>query len=139
MTSFAVSNRFTALVCLLILLLTGCGKLPATVSGQVTLDGKPLSTGNIAFNPVKSGSVAIGSIDSQGSYRVSSGTESGLQPGDYVVTVVATEAIAPPMGNEAPKPPALLTPAKYQSPATSDLKVTITAGSNSYSPALKSN
>jgi hypothetical protein len=72
--------------------------------------------------------VAIGSIPSDGSYEIKTGTEAGLAPGDYVVTVTATDP--PPAGQEE-LPGTLLTPEQYGNVATSPLKFTVKEGSNS--------
>ena len=40
----------------------GCGKHAATVSGGVTLGGKPLSSGVVTFNPVTAGASAYAAI-----------------------------------------------------------------------------
>ena len=43
------------LPCMLLAALAGCGGKPATVSGVVTLDGKPLERGSVGFTPVAGG------------------------------------------------------------------------------------
>ena len=58
----------------------GCfGANAASVSGTVTLDGQPLTTGNVSFYPDGgSGAPAYGQIDSSGRYSLSTGTDAGL-------------------------------------------------------------
>jgi hypothetical protein len=118
----------------------GCeNRLGASVSGSVTLDGKPLTTGNVAFVDAGGGAVALGPIDSQGKYTVSTGTELGLAPGKYTVTVVATEEpVVPADPNIAPAAPKLISPAKYSDASTSDLQVDVRAGANDIPLVLKS-
>jgi hypothetical protein len=119
-------------ICLAVLLvgLAGCGG-PARVSGNVTLDGKPLTKGAITFAPTGDGPVATGSINSSGRYTLQVGTQSAIPPGTYTVTIVAVEPVPPTP--EHPEPlPKLLTPAKYNNPATSGLAAEVKRGSNSF-------
>ncbi len=69
---------------LLSLLLTGCEKKSATVSGKVLFDGKPLSQGHVSFridNTHESSSI----IDQDGSYQVK------CEPGNAKITVRVSE------------------------------------------------
>ncbi len=124
-----------------VLLLAGCGGgLPASVGGTVMLDGKPLTTGNVTFQSQESGITAYGQIQSSGRYTLQTGTDKGLPAGEYTVTVVATEplpAVTDP--KVAPAPPKLITPAKYNNPASSGLKFTVKTGSNDIDLSLNSN
>jgi hypothetical protein len=106
------------------------------VSGTVTYDGKPLSTGAVTFQPVASGPLAIGDIKSDGSYSLSTGDQAGLSAGEYQVTVVATGPM--PQATEAsPMPlPELLIPARYGDVNTSGLKYTVKPGENRVDIAL---
>lgn len=109
----------------------GCGRHPARLSGAVTLDGKPLTNGVIMLSPARTGPSAYGAIGSDGRYELKTGSEHGLEPGDYVVTVAANES-----GPEAPDPrsgaaPAirpLMTPQRYADVATSPLRITVKPG-----------
>jgi hypothetical protein len=66
------------------------------------------------------------------------GTEQGLDPGEYIVTVAATK-IDPPADPTAAAPlPVLLTPAKYNSHETTDLKAKVVGGANTFNFDLKS-
>ena len=127
---FAFRPPLSSLLSLLfsLLLLSGCGSpYDATVSGNVTLDGQPLTKGSVSFHPVADGPVANGTIAGDGSYTVTTGTDTGLPPGDYKVTVVATDP--PPPGDEE-TPGILLTPEKYNRVDTTPLQFTINAGGN---------
>jgi hypothetical protein len=120
-----------------LLLLAGCGSSAATVSGKVTLDGKPLTKGSIAFYGGGAAALATGSIDSSGNYTLLTGTERGLTPGSYQVTIVANDIIEPT--NElTPLMPKLITPAKYSNATTSGLTAEVKAGSNTYNFDLQS-
>ncbi len=108
----------------------GCSGQQSTVSGVVTLDGKPLDRGAVSFHAVGGGPTAVGQIDSSGHYALKVGEEHGLPLGEYVVTVVASEDPLPGDGFESPTPGDLITPARYGSTQTSDLKKTVASGDN---------
>jgi hypothetical protein len=118
----------------------GCGgKYDARVSGTVTLDGKELDTGTVAFNPTGSGPSAYGRIQSDGTYALKVGAEPTLPPGEYIATVAANQ---PPTPSKIPGAPPLpgppITPAKYRTKQTSDLKKTVEKGKNTIDLELKS-
>src|SRR5438270_13282201 len=96
--------------------LTGCAGDWGTAAGTVTHNGAPLKKGTVTFTP-KEGPTAYATI-ADGNFTVMTGSSVGLKPGDYVVTVV-DQTIPDPDANELAK---ILTPVKYASPATSDLK-----------------
>jgi hypothetical protein len=119
-----------------LLLLAGCGSShDASITGHVTLDGSPLTSGTVTFHPAAGGAIAYGQIDSQGNYAVKTGRESGLTPGSYVVTVVAT---GEPSKGMDESPGELLTPARYGSVEESDLKFEVKAGENTIDIPLTS-
>ena len=66
--------------------LSGCGtKRAASIHGQVTLDGQPITAGNIVFLPTDAaGSRAAAAIE-QGTYVIS--TSDKLLPGSYRVEI----------------------------------------------------
>jgi len=89
------------------LLLAGCG--PGNplgreaISGEVTLEGKPLATGNIEFTPLEPGGVSSGETISGGRYDVEA--MKGLPPGRYRVRIYSSEkSTAPPTPEEAALP-----------------------------------
>jgi len=105
------------------------------VSGTVTYQGKPLTSGTVTFLPVDSqkGRSGMGKIDSNGRYvAMTSETIQGLLPGDYVVTVSAFKA---PIADLSPAKSAaadnLAVPARYTNPTTSPLKLSLSAGERS--------
>lgn len=122
----------------------GCGgeSKPVTpglvsVTGTVTLNGKPLSGGNIMFAPTKSeikrspNSV----IDAEGKYDLAwSQDEMGALPGTYKVIVIYKEGV---VSEENPSPKSLI-PTKYGNVATTDLSAVVTAdGENNFPFDLK--
>ncbi|MBN2578924.1 MAG: hypothetical protein JXB10_08030 [Pirellulales bacterium] len=124
----------------LFILALGCGEsLESSITGTVTLDGKPLHIGTVTLYPVQSGPLAYGSIQSDGTYKIVTGGTKGLNSGEYKVGVLAIDT---PVGTHQGKgPPPLgkiLTPQRYRDPETSGLKITVTSGSNRYDIALHS-
>jgi|EndMetStandDraft_8_1072994.scaffolds.fasta_scaffold1016986_1 hypothetical protein len=125
---------------LLSLLSLGCsGPNAASVSGSVTLDGQPLTTGMVSFYPDGgNGAPASGSIDASGNYSLSTGTDVGLAPGKYVAIVVATKDPPQPYDKTGAEiPPIPITPGKYANTNTSDLHVEVKAGRNTIPLALQ--
>jgi hypothetical protein len=115
---------------LLVALAAGCGAHESSVSGSVTLSGKPLDTGTVTFHPVAGGAAAYARIGPDGRYVLKTGSKEGLAPGDYVVTVVATAPPAEPPPGSPPMPGKLLTPSQYGTVQGSPLRRTIRTGSN---------
>lgn len=98
-SSKAIWTMFLLSFSLLLLASTGCGdgkgvRIP--VSGNVTIDGKPVGFGRISFEPIDKPGKFIGgsSLGTDGSYQVTTFTAfDGLPPGKYQVTITATEAM----------------------------------------------
>ncbi len=118
---------------------SGCGGgHSSSATGVVTYDGKPLDHGSITLVPVNGGAGAAASIKPDGAFAIRSGSMEGLEPGDYIVTVQSRgDVIVSPRGGE-PMPGKLLTPQKYTSSKTSDLRATIKPGKNELNLELKS-
>jgi hypothetical protein len=113
-------------IAILSLLFTGCGGLPATVEGVVTLDGKPLPNGRIWFHPDSPGPMAYGVSLQDGSYRLKTGAkQNGLLPGRYRVTVYAMD-VADSRNADGTR----LTPAVYGEPSQTPLRAEVAKGSN---------
>jgi hypothetical protein len=99
------------------------------VRGHVFMDGTPLPDGAVAFyliNPdaKKPTKTADAMLEADGSFVLSSYTANdGAPVGEYVVTVSGSAA--------------QIVPAKYAKPETSDLRVTVKAGSNVFTMELK--
>lgn len=118
--------------------LAGCGggatdELPrVAVSGSVTLDGKPLTSGTIAFSPVPNqpNPVEVGAGISNGAYSISKAD--GPTPGSYRITIYGGSSVggtagdAPGMPPKATKDPV---PEKYN--ARSTLTADVKAGGSS--------
>lgn len=131
--------RLLSVPALAMTLLVGCGESQPTLTGVVTLDGVPLATGNISFLPTGEGAGASASIGPDGAYDVRTGSVRGLAPGDYVVTVSANGPPITKAGSDLPLPGKLLTPKKYSTSQTSDLRATVQPGDNELNFELTSN
>lgn len=124
------------------LLLAGCGERLASVGGKVTFDGQPLAGGPgvramIQFQPESGGAPAIGNLDADGNYELVRGSQAGLPPGPYLVTVTASKIIPGPTPYDpgSGKP---ITPRRYASAKESGLRADVQAGSNTFDFALES-
>lgn len=104
----------------------GCGGPPqATVSGTVTLDGKPVENGTISFYPTaNSGQTAGGGIEN-GQFTLTA------SPGEMTVLISANKVVGKQkMFKDGPETDKIieLIPDRYNK--TSELKVTLKPGVN---------
>jgi len=130
----------TSLTCLLSLsLAAGCGRtntgITGIVAGRVTVAGQPLTQGAVVFQEATSGVAINAALQSDGAYRVKTFQGDGLAPGDYKVTIKPQTSFTghPPVvvpANQEKKPAHSPIPTKYQSEATSGLRVTVKEGDN---------
>ncbi|WP_146594569.1 carboxypeptidase-like regulatory domain-containing protein [Novipirellula galeiformis] len=126
-------------------LLVGCGgdgdaRQAATISGQVLLDGAPLSVGSIQLTSPKTGESASANLDSDGRYSV---TFPKADVGaDYEVTLgppVEDDLDATALMENPPEKVRSLIPKKYTDRTTSGLKTTLeAAGENQFNVELLS-
>ncbi len=134
MKHWTADSRWTlvfGIVCWLIVSASGCGgQHDAAVSGVAYLDDQPLSNGMVTFHPTGGGAAAYGQIDASGRYELRTGDASGLKPGEYRVTVMATEPVVEAGPGQAPAIPRPITPDRYRDFATTDIVEEIAAGSN---------
>lgn len=146
-TMKSMEPKFKTIISLfVVLLMTGCGGSDApelgSVSGLVTLDGKPLADAQIRFQPT-SGRSSEAVTDENGNYTLRyTAEENGALPGEHQVFITtATEGKAMPAeGNdegEWVEGREELLPEKYH--AKSELKETVTAGNNTINFELTSN
>lgn len=118
--------------------LVGCGGKPAKVSGIVTVDGKPLEQGTVAFSPADRGMRASGIIQSDGSYVIRTNRDSGLEIGEYEVAVASRELLFPGGPDYPPMPGKYLAPKRYGRTQTSGLRFNVEKGSNTIDIDLSS-
>ncbi|MEM9657695.1 MAG: hypothetical protein AAF961_04965 [Planctomycetota bacterium] len=117
--------------CIALLAATGCSDShEATVSGVANLDGQPLETGMVTFHPAAGGASAYGVLGTGGEYELKTGDKAGLKPGEYYVTVKATEPYEPGPRGATPAIPKTITPARYADVNLTDLVETIEPGAN---------
>src|ERR1044072_7867777 len=110
--------------------LLGCGKQGdklTSVTGKVTVDGSPLTTGAVAFHPDSSKGnttrhLPVGNMDGSGTYKLTTATKDGAPPGWYKVTVSAQQPIDP---KNPYAPPKHLIHPKFSDPTTSGLEVAV--------------
>lgn len=81
----------------LALTLAGCGPAPGTLSGKVTLDGKPLPGGTVTLQSKSGGQSATAEISENGEYSVNTFA------GDYTI-VVTTEYLKGQSGPQMQMP-----------------------------------
>ena len=121
--------------------LAGCGSGLSSVSGTVTLDGKPLAgsdklSGTVQFSPETGrGATAVGNLDQNGRYNLSTGSRVGVLPGKYLVSVSAVEIIPPKIAGEAGSG-RLATPPRYADAKTSGFTAEVSSGRNTFDYAL---
>jgi hypothetical protein len=127
------SNLFVACAALGLL---GCGTQAKVVpvSGQVTLDGRPLPHALVTFQPVahdknpNPGPGSTGRTDAEGRYtlRVVGRPESGALTGNHRVSIVAYEGEVPGTTDDAnPALPRQILPERYN--ATTELSIRVPA------------
>jgi hypothetical protein len=131
--------RFMSLVSCIALSwgLIGCGGAApgvdpslVSVTGKVSLDGKPLKAGNLSFVSSDTPGVGFGSnIDASGNYAlVQSVSAKGAVPGNYKIRVECLDGVAAMgEGGVVTKAKSLI-PEKYNSPDTSGLTATVEKG-----------
>lgn len=91
--AFFQVHRITVLIVFVIAFMAGCGEGGphlVAVKGKVTLDGKPVPSAIVTFNPTGAGgSNSLGKTDSDGNYRLEfSQDKQGALVGEYAVEIV---------------------------------------------------
>ncbi len=134
------NSTLSAVLCLSVLVLcaVGCGGKPATVKGQVTLDGQSVTRGSVGFFPIGGGQQAVGIIESDGNYELRTNRDRGLEVGEYAVTVFSRERGEVDEQGGPPRPGKFLVPRKYSSSNTSGLRFEVQKGHNTIDLELSS-
>jgi len=135
-----MTQRLEFASALALVALVGCGSVApkADVSGTVTLDGKAIGPGSIAFVSADGKTAFQGAVNADGSYRLESGPKAGLTAGKYTATVSIHELPANVKPGDRPPPGKSLIPEKYELSATSGLQYEVVPGSNTIDVALTS-
>jgi hypothetical protein len=133
-----------ALLSISALFTSGCGSDLAQVTGLVTVDGEPLRGGNgvratVNFQPASgSGIAAVGLVGEDGSFVISTGSQAGIAPGDYKVTVTATQLIKDRENPNGPATGRRITDPRYANAQTSGFQFTVQPGGNEFNLPLNS-
>jgi hypothetical protein len=111
---------------------SGQGVYP--VRGRVLYNGQPVANAQVTFHPVgdvrRDALRAVGKVDDQGYFALTSFKDGdGAAAGEYQVTVVWYLARPARLGSDETVSANYL-PVKYASVETSQLKATVTPGSN---------
>lgn len=141
MTNASGVVRFVVPIVLMVAVaaLVGCAPAEqATVSGKVTIDGRPLDRGVVTFvNALGKSTAGIsGQIHSDGTYDVQIGQSGEIVAGEYNVIVDSREASAPQPEGAPPLPGELLIPVRYTRVETSGLRYHVRSGTNVIDIAL---
>lgn len=121
------------------MLLVGCtAEDQATVSGKVTMDGRPLDRGVVTFVSALGKSTAgiSGQIHGDGTYEVQIGQSGQVVAGEYAVAVVARTPSITTQEGAPPAPGELLVPVRYTQIETSGLRYHVRPGKNVIDVAL---
>lgn len=128
-----------SLICLSVI---GCGEAPPQrvqvfpVEGQLTRDGQPLANAFVVLHPRggDAGKIppAQAQTDEQGKFRLTTYEKNdGAAAGDFDVTVQLYQLVEE--GGSLVTGPNVL-PAKFGSPTTTDIRVTVAPGQNQIKP-----
>jgi hypothetical protein len=126
--------RKSIAICLLLIAAAGCQQRPTTVSGTITLDGRPLSVpsdarGTVVFQPDGGrGTMATGLLDPVGHFDLATGSSREVAPGKYYVTVSVAQLTT--KNEQEEQGTRLITPAKYVSASESGLAAEVQPGEN---------
>lgn len=119
---------------LLALVAAGCGPgRPALhgVTGEVSLDGKPVAGAGVLFCP-EGGRPAAAVTDDQGRFRLRTWRDAdGTLAGTHVVCVTKTVPTAAESDNPYPESKNIL-PSRYASPLTSPLRADVSPANNNF-------
>jgi hypothetical protein len=128
---------------LLLVVIGGCQERPTTVSGTVTLDGRPITVpadarGTVVIQPEGGhGTMATGLLDSTGHFNLATGSSPEVARGKYSVTVSVAQLL--PKAENGEQGAKLITPEKYASPRESGLEIDVKQGENQVTFDLISN
>lgn len=112
------------LTCMVVATVAGCGNGLSTLSGMVTIDGKPAPKGlSFEFSPTGAGSSSYASTDQDGKYEAMfTFQKKGIQAGEHLVRITpgAVEESMPvigpdgkPVNDSAEQPSVAMLPHQY--------------------------
>lgn len=125
MTKRFVFRPISILCCSLVTMtVLGCGGIKyVPVSGQVKLDGKPVSGCAVLFVPTAGGPAASATTDADGRFQLAAANRPGVPEGEYSVTLTKqnTNDVRDPATGNRHLQIEWLTPQKYSRPETSGI------------------
>ena len=131
------SRAIAAMMAVMLITISGCGRSEfAPLTGRVTLDGEPLPTAVVTFIS-EGGTSGYANVDSSGRYVAKSGSDKGLKPGNYKISVIAYKPEVITDRKEA-KVPIPITPPRYADPTKSGFAYDLTESGGTYDLDLKS-
>jgi hypothetical protein len=118
----------------------GCSRGPQmhSVSGTVTMDGKPLDGASVVFNPVtEDGLLAAGKTNADGMYELRTQEQAGAVAGSYKVTVLLTKVTGTRKNPDSDDDLKMtyIVPSTFSDPETSGLEAKV-PGPESYDFSL---
>jgi len=124
--SICLSAGFVIAICLL----AGCGGEAGPkifpVTGQVTLDGKPLVKAMVQFRPVD-GRSSYAETDAEGRFTLSySARQPGALPGSHQVLITTASETETPASEQQETPQTVFTPEKLPKRYNAESKLTAT-------------
>lgn len=108
----------------------GCGDMPATVNGRVTVGGEAYEGLRVGFIPQAGGATAISKTDADGYYSIQTGKTRGLMPGEYRVTVSGYKQTPSPTMSKAEVDALRIVGVEHSNRKTSPNLATIEPGGN---------
>ena len=115
--------------------LAGCSS-QGSVTGEVTLDGKPIDLGALTFEASGKPKLSA-SIKEGGKYALEHAGKNSVEPGTYKVVIRGYERDTKHKPGSPPNHK-VITPEKYASASTSGLTAEVKAGSNIFDFELES-
>ena len=111
----------------------GCGPSTHVIDGKLTLDGKPLTSGAIEFEPVDSSGRLFGTDITDGGYRIEVPQEQSQ--GKFIVRIISPQPTGRRVAAGSPAPPGTMIDELAEAiPAQYNTRSTLQADLSSASP-----
>ncbi|MDA0836101.1 MAG: hypothetical protein O3A29_22750 [Planctomycetota bacterium] len=128
---FLATSMFWTVLFSAVIASSGCSdstpeKETGTVTGVMTLDGKPVTKGEVRFSSDTLGAGATAMLGEGGTFTI----DTPIPVGEYVVCVGMPAPIGPQQENRPNPDDYKDIPQKYAVSTTSDLKATVAVGEN---------
>ena len=101
----------------------------------MSIDGAPIQgskelRGTVFFYPENGGAPASGIVDGDGQYKLATGSKTGVEPGEYLVAISATQ-IFRASAEDTPTGIRII-PMKYADPQLTGFRATVESGRNQF-------